>query len=44
MMEDFMHVRGSFFEADQFVTSVREHITAKSDLGDRALELLDGLS
>ena len=44
MMEDFMHVRGSFFEADPFVTSVREHITAKSDLGDRALALLGGLS
>jgi hypothetical protein len=44
MMEDFMHVRGSFFEADPFVTSVREHITAKSDLGDLTLALLDGLS
>ena len=44
MKEDFMHVRGSFFEADPFVTSVKEHIKAKSELGDRALELLAGLS
>lgn len=38
--EDFMQVRGSFFEADPFVTSVRDHIRIKSELGDRALDIL----
>lgn len=41
--EDFMQVRGSFFEADPFVTSVKEHINVKSALGDNALELLHRL-
>ena len=38
--EDFMQVRGSFFEADPFVMSVKEHIRVKSELGDRVLEIL----
>ena len=38
--EDFMQVRGSFFEADPFVTSVRDHIRIKSELGDRVLDIL----
>lgn len=41
--EDFMQVRGSFFEADPFVTSVKEHIRVKSALGDKALEILHRL-
>lgn len=41
--EDFMQVRGSFFEADPFVKSVKDHIRIKSDLGDRALEILHRL-
>ena len=41
--EDFMQVRGSFFEADPFVKSVREHIRIKSALGDRVLEILHRL-
>lgn len=41
--EDFMQVRGSFFEADPFVASVKEHIRVKSALGDKALELLHRL-
>lgn len=41
--EDFMQVRGSFFEADPFVKSVREHIRIKSALGDRVLETLHRL-
>ena len=41
--EDFMQVRGSFFEADPFVTSVREHIRVKSALGDKAIEMLHRL-
>ena len=41
--EDFMQVRGSFFEADPFVKSVREHIRTKSALGDRVLEILHRL-
>ena len=42
--EDFMQVRGSFFEADPFVTSVKEHIKVKSELGDKILERLGSLS
>ena len=41
--EDFMQVRGSFFEADPFVKSVREHIRIKSALGDSVLETLHRL-
>ena len=41
--EDFMQVRGSFFEADPFVKSVREHIRIKSALGDKVLETLHRL-
>ena len=42
-MEDFMQVRGSFFEANPFVTSVKDHIRIKSELGDRVLEILRNL-
>ena len=38
--EDFMQVRGSFFESDPFVTSVKEHIRIKSALGENALDRL----
>ena len=41
--EDFMQVRGSFFEADPFVTSVKEHIRVKSALGESAIEILSRL-
>ena len=41
--EDFMQVRGSFFESDPFVASVKEHIRVKSALGDKALEILHRL-
>ena len=41
--EDFMQVRGSFFEADPFVKSVKEHIRSKSALGDQVLEILHHL-
>ena len=40
---DFMQVRGSNFEADPFVTSVREHIKTKSELGEKVLAFLDSL-
>ncbi len=43
MKEDFMQVRGSFFEADPFVASVKEHIKVKSALGERVLDLLGRL-
>ena len=39
-MEDFMQVRGSFFESNPFVMSVKEHIKIKSELGDKVLERL----
>jgi len=35
-----MQVRGSFFEADPFVASVKEHIRVKSALGDKTLDIL----
>ncbi len=38
--EDFMQVRGSSFESDPFVRTVKEHIEVKSALGDSALEKL----
>ena len=38
--EDFMQVRGSLFESNPFVMSVKEHIKIKSDLGDKVLERL----
>lgn len=38
--EDFMQVRGSFFESNPFVMSVKEHIKIKSELGDKVLERL----
>ena len=42
-MEDFMQVRGSFFESDPFVASVKDHIRDKSALGDKVLEILAGI-
>ena len=42
--QDFMNVRGSFFEADPFVTSVKEHIEIKSALGDSALAKLASMN
>lgn len=41
--QDFMNVRGSFFEADPFVQSVKEHIKDKSALGELALSRLASL-
>ena len=40
---DFIQVRGSKFEADPFVCSVKEHISVKSALGDAAIEKLRSL-
>lgn len=42
--EDFMQVRGSLFESNPFVMSVKEHIRIKSELGDTVLELLRRVS
>ncbi len=36
--EDFAQVRGSSFESDRFVRTVKEHIEVKSALGEAALE------
>lgn len=41
--QDFMQVRGSSFESDPFVQTVKEHIEVKSALGDAALERLASL-
>ena len=38
--KDFIQVRGSRFESDPFVISVKEHIKVKSDLCDKVLERL----
>lgn len=37
---DFEQVRGSFFESDPFVSSVKRHMKEKSELGDRVLSVL----
>lgn len=42
--QDFIQVRGSRFESDPFVTSVREHIRIKSALGDKALNKISELN
>ena len=41
--EDFMRVRGSFFESNPFVESVKEHIRVKQELGDKVLDILKRL-
>lgn len=41
--QDFMQVRGSSFESDPFVQTVKEHIEVKSALGEAALERLASL-
>lgn len=40
---DFEQVRGSVFEADPFVKSVREHIRVKSALADTVLDIISAL-
>jgi len=42
--EDFMQVRGSFFESNPFVMSVKDHIRIKSELGDTVLERIKVIS
>ena len=41
--EDFMQVRGSFFESNPFVMSVKDHIRIKSELGDTVLNRISSL-
>lgn len=41
--EDFMQVRGSFFESNPFVMSVKDHIRIKSELGDAVLNRISSL-
>lgn len=41
--EDFMQVRGSFFDSNPFVMSVKEHIRVKSELGDKVLDIVRAL-
>ena len=41
--KDFIQVRGSHFESDPFVVSVKEHIKIKSDLCDKALKRVRSL-
>ena len=42
--EDFMQVRGSFFESNPFVMSVKDHIRIKSELGDTVLNRIKVIS
>lgn len=42
-LQDFEQVRGSSFESNAFVDSIRSHIREKSALGEKALSLLHGL-
>ena len=42
--QDFMQVRGSSFESDPFVQTVKEHIEVKSALGEAALAKLASLN
>lgn len=42
--KDFEQVRGSLFDADPFVNSVKEHIRVKTDLADEVLSRLRMLS
>lgn len=41
--KDFIQVRGSKFEADPFVASVKEHIRVKSELYEKVLDKLSSL-
>ena len=41
--EDFMQVRGSFFDSNPFVMSVKDHIRVKSELGDKVLDIVRAL-
>ncbi len=40
---DFQQVRGSAFESDPFVVSIKEHIQNKNALGDRVVSLMQTL-
>ena len=40
---DFQQVRGSAFESDSFVVSIKEHISSKTQLGDRIIKLMKSL-
>lgn len=39
--EDFMHVRGTLFESDPFVCSVKEHMAAKTALASQVLDKIN---
>ena len=40
---DFQQVRGSAFESDPFVVSIKDHIQNKNALGDRVVSLMQAL-
>ena len=42
-MQDFIHVRGSLFDSDPFVLSVKQHIEAKSALAGKVLSRIENL-
>ncbi len=42
-IQDFEQVRGSSFESNSFVASIREHIRTKSDLGEAASARIRGI-
>ena len=41
--QDFMQVRGSLFESDPFVNSVKEHMRIKSDLCDAVVRKIKSI-
>ena len=42
-MQDFIHVRGSLFDSDPFVLSIKQHIEAKSALAGKVLSRIENL-
>ena len=42
-MQDFVHVRGSLFDSDPFVLSIRQHIEVKTALAEKVLSRIKNL-
>lgn len=42
-MQDFIHVRGSLFDSDPFVLSIKQHIEVKSALAEKVLSRIENL-
>ena len=42
-MQDFIQVRGSLFDSDPFVLSIKQHIEVKSALAGKVLSRIENL-